>query len=77
MSVNLSPRQLSHSDVPALLERALRETGVDPALVELEITENVLMEQSAGALATLRRLKAMGVRLVLDDFGTGWSSLAY
>jgi diguanylate cyclase (GGDEF)-like protein/PAS domain S-box-containing protein len=77
VSVNLSPRQLSHSDVPALLERALAETGVDPALLELEITENVLMEQSAGALATLRGLKAMGVRLVLDDFGTGWSSLAY
>ena len=77
VSVNLSPRQLSHSDVPALLEQALEQTGVDPGLVELEITENVLMEQSAGALATLRRLKAMGVRLVLDDFGTGWSSLAY
>ncbi|MFL5817027.1 MAG: EAL domain-containing protein [Conexibacter sp.] len=77
VSVNLSPRQLSHSDVPALLQRALRETGVDPALLELEITENVLMEQSAGALATLRQLKAMGVRLMLDDFGTGWSSLAY
>jgi len=76
-SVNLSPRQLSHSDVPALLERALEETGVDPGLLELEITENVLMEQSAGALSTLRRLKAMGARLVLDDFGTGWSSLAY
>lgn len=77
VSVNLSPRQLSHSDVPALLERALAETGADPALLELEITENVLMEQTAGALGTLRRLKAMGVRLVLDDFGTGWSSLAY
>ena len=77
VSVNLSPRQLSHSDVPALLERAFEETGVDPGLLELEITENVLMEQSAGALSTLRRLKAMGVRLVLDDFGTGWSSLAY
>ncbi|HEV7774041.1 MAG TPA: EAL domain-containing protein [Conexibacter sp.] len=77
VSINLSPRQLSHSDVPALLKRALEETGVDPALLELEITENVLMEQSAAALATLRQLKAMGVRLMLDDFGTGWSSLAY
>ncbi|HZV72368.1 MAG TPA: EAL domain-containing protein [Conexibacter sp.] len=77
VSINLSPRQLSHSDVPLLLERALEETGVDPAQLELEITENVLMEQSAGALAMLRRLKAMGVRLVLDDFGTGWSSLGY
>ncbi|HEX4806936.1 MAG TPA: EAL domain-containing protein, partial [Conexibacter sp.] len=77
VSVNLSPRQLSHSDVPALLARALTETGIEPGLLTLEITENVLMEQSAAALGTLRRLKAMGVRLVLDDFGTGWSSLAY
>jgi diguanylate cyclase (GGDEF)-like protein/PAS domain S-box-containing protein len=77
VSVNVSPRQLSRSDVPALLERALEQTGADPAALVLEITENVLMEQSAGALATLRRLKAMGVRLVLDDFGTGWSSLGY
>ena len=77
VSVNLSPRQLSHSDVPALLARALAETGVQPARLELEITENVLMEQSASVLGTLRRLKAMGVRLVLDDFGTGWSSLGY
>jgi diguanylate cyclase (GGDEF)-like protein/PAS domain S-box-containing protein len=75
VSVNISPRQLSHSDVPALLERALAQTGLEPGLLELEITENVLMEQST--LATLRRLKALGVRLVLDDFGTGWSSLAY
>jgi diguanylate cyclase (GGDEF)-like protein/PAS domain S-box-containing protein len=77
VSVNLSPRQLSHSDVPALLEKALADSGADPALIELEITESVLMEQSAAALATLRRLKELGVRLVLDDFGTGWSSLGY
>jgi len=77
VSLNLSPRQLSHSDVPRLLADALEQTGVDPARIELEITENVLMEQSAGALATLRRLRQMGVRLVLDDFGTGWSSLGY
>ena len=63
--------------MPALLARALAETGVQPARLELEITENVLMEQSASVLGTLRRLKAMGVRLVLDDFGTGWSSLGY
>jgi len=77
VSVNLSPRQLSHSDVPALLARALEETGADPAQLDLEITENVLMEQSTAVLGTLLRLKALGVRLVLDDFGTGWSSLAY
>jgi diguanylate cyclase (GGDEF)-like protein/PAS domain S-box-containing protein len=77
VAVNLSPRQLTHSDVPALLERALVETGVDPSQIELEITENVLMEQSSDALVPLRRLKQMGVRVVLDDFGTGWSSLGY
>ncbi|HSJ98528.1 MAG TPA: EAL domain-containing protein, partial [Myxococcota bacterium] len=77
VSVNLSPRQISHSDVPALLERALAGSGADPALIELEITESVLMEQSDAALATLRLLKELGVRLVLDDFGTGWSSLGY
>jgi diguanylate cyclase (GGDEF)-like protein len=77
VSVNLSPRQLSHSDVPELLEKALAESGADPALIELEITESVLMEQSEAALATLRRLKELGVRLALDDFGTGWSSLGY
>jgi diguanylate cyclase (GGDEF)-like protein/PAS domain S-box-containing protein len=77
VSVNLSPRQLSHSDVPELVEQVLEQTGVEPGCVELEITENALMEHSVSALETLRRLKAMGVRLVLDDFGTGWSSLAY
>lgn len=77
VSVNLSPRQLSHSDVPALLAHALEASGADPARLELEITENVLMEQSTAVLGTLLRLKGMGVRLVLDDFGTGWSSLAY
>ena len=77
VSINLSPRQLSHSDVAALLARTLEETGADPAQLDLEITENVLMEQSTAVLGTLLRLKALGVRLVLDDFGTGWSSLSY
>jgi diguanylate cyclase (GGDEF)-like protein len=77
VSINLSPRQLTDSDVPALLQRALAESGIDPALIELEITETVLLEQSEDAVAALRRIKRMGVRLVLDDFGTGWSSLSY
>ena len=77
VSINLSPRQLTDSDVPALLRRALAETGIDPARIELEITETVLLEQSEEAVAALRRLKRMGVRIVLDDFGTGWSSLSY
>jgi diguanylate cyclase (GGDEF)-like protein/PAS domain S-box-containing protein len=77
VSINLSPRQISHADVPALLAAALEQTGIDPALVSLELTETMLMEQSATALSTLQQLKEMGVRLVLDDFGTGYSSLSY
>ena len=76
-SVNLSSRQL---DVPGFAERVatiLRETGLPPASLVLEITESLLMQDSAENLASLRALAAMGVRLALDDFGTGYSSLAY
>jgi diguanylate cyclase (GGDEF)-like protein/PAS domain S-box-containing protein len=75
VSVNLSPRQISRSDVPELLARTLEETGLDPELIELEITENVFVEQAA--MRTLARVKELGVRLVLDDFGKGYSSLSY
>ena len=75
VSINLSPRQITRSDVPELLAAVLEETGLDPALVELELTESVLMEQTA--MQTLVRLRELGVRLVLDDFGTGYSSLSY
>ena len=76
MNVNVSPRQLADPILPRTVARVLRETGVDPDSVCLELTENALMqEQSAGdALAALRRL---GVHISIDDFGTGYSSLAY
>ncbi|HEY1359978.1 MAG TPA: EAL domain-containing protein [Thermoleophilaceae bacterium] len=76
ISINLSPRQVSDSDVVDLLRRTLDETKLDPELVELEITENVLLAEG-DAVGTLRRLKELGPRLVLDDFGTGYSSLSY
>jgi EAL domain-containing protein (putative c-di-GMP-specific phosphodiesterase class I) len=77
VSVNLSPRQVGRSDVPASVSRALTESGLDPGLLELEITESVLLDEGEVSLRTLRDLKDLGVRLVLDDFGTGYSSLSY
>jgi diguanylate cyclase len=75
--VNLSARQLAQPDLPALVADILRETGVEPSDLHLEITESSLMDDPDAALATMTELRDLGVRLVLDDFGTGYSSLAY
>jgi len=64
-------------DLPRLVAEVLRDTGLAPERLELEITEGVLIEESAHTLAVLRALKRQGVRIVLDDFGTGYSSLSY
>ena len=77
MSVNLSGRQLMSPTIIDDIRTTLRDSGVDPALLTLEITENVVMEQAAEATVLLRRLKDLGVRLHMDDFGTGYSSLSY
>ncbi len=74
MAVNLSPRQLADVDVVGEVTRALRDTGLQPDRLILEITENVLMHTSA---RTLDDLRDIGVRLAIDDFGTGYSSLSY
>jgi diguanylate cyclase (GGDEF)-like protein/PAS domain S-box-containing protein len=77
IAVNLSARQVAHRDLPAAVGEVLARTGLDPVHLRLEITESVLVEESATAIATLEALSEIGVRLVLDDFGTGYSSLAY
>ncbi len=77
MAVNLSPRQFDQSNLVDLMRNILRETGADPAWLELEITEGCLMENAEESVATLRRLKAMGIGISVDDFGTGYSSLSY
>lgn len=77
VAVNLSPAQFAHGDLPGLVQRVLRETGLAPERLELEITEGVLIKDSERALAILRQLKAIGVRIAMDDFGTGYSSLSY
>jgi diguanylate cyclase (GGDEF)-like protein/PAS domain S-box-containing protein len=77
VSVNLSARQVSRRDLAGSVSEVLARTGLDPVHLRLEITESVLVEESASAKATLEALSEIGVRLVLDDFGTGYSSLAY
>ncbi|WP_298039001.1 EAL domain-containing protein [uncultured Desulfuromonas sp.] len=77
MAVNISPRQFRGARFVERVERVLGQTGLDPELLELEITEGLLMEDVQGAIATLGALKAMGVHLSIDDFGTGYSSLSY
>jgi diguanylate cyclase (GGDEF)-like protein/PAS domain S-box-containing protein len=77
VAVNLSARQVTHPAIVDIVAQALADTGLDPAALDLEITESVLMEDPEASVATLERLKALGTRIVLDDFGTGYSSLAY
>jgi diguanylate cyclase (GGDEF)-like protein/PAS domain S-box-containing protein len=77
IAVNLSPAQFMHGDMVSLLHTILLETGLAPGRLELEITEGVLIEDFDRGLALLRRLKALGVRISMDDFGSGYSSLSY
>ncbi|SHG16617.1 sensor domain-containing protein [Bradyrhizobium erythrophlei] len=77
IAVNLSPAQFMHGDVVSLVHSILLETGLSPGRLELEITEGVLIEDFDRGLALLRRLKALGVRISMDDFGSGYSSLSY
>ncbi|MNZ65665.1 Phytochrome-like protein cph2 [compost metagenome] len=77
VAVNVSAMQFRHADLADQVERALRDSGLPPRLLELELTESVLAENLEQVGATLARLKQLGVRLAMDDFGTGYSSLSY
>jgi EAL domain-containing protein (putative c-di-GMP-specific phosphodiesterase class I) len=77
MSVNISGRQLQHGDLAAEVAEALEASGLPPHCLVLEITETVLMEDSASSRSMLARIKELGVQLAIDDFGTGYSSLSY
>ncbi len=77
VAVNLSARQVAHRDLADSVRQILARTGLDPVNLRLEVTESALVDEAAGATATLEALSELGVRLVLDDFGTGYSSLAY
>jgi EAL domain-containing protein (putative c-di-GMP-specific phosphodiesterase class I) len=77
VSVNLSARQLGHPDLVATVAEALAISGLPPHLLVLEITESVLMTDRELAVTILRALRSLGVRMSIDDFGTGQSSLGY
>jgi diguanylate cyclase (GGDEF)-like protein/PAS domain S-box-containing protein len=77
LAVNLSPLQLRQENLPAAVAEILRESGLAAHYLELEITENTVMERSRDTMTALTRLEQLGVRLSIDDFGTGYSSLAY
>lgn len=77
MAVNVSSIQITRGQITQTVDRALKETGLEPCFIELEITEGLIMQQTQQTLAILAALKNMGVRLAIDDFGTGYSSLSY
>ena len=77
MAVNLSARQFAHENLLQDVARVLEETGLDPAALEFEITESMVMHNPQQAVDLLVKLKAMGIHLSIDDFGTGYSSLSY
>ena len=77
MAVNLSAQQLRRGDPVALISNALQASGLPAELLELEITESMLISEADEVLGMLQRMKALGVRLAIDDFGTGYSSLSY
>jgi diguanylate cyclase (GGDEF)-like protein/PAS domain S-box-containing protein len=77
MAVNLSAVQFKRGDVEQTVTQALKSSGFDPQLLELELTESILIHNTENVLASVQRLKLLGVKLSIDDFGTGYSSLSY
>jgi EAL domain-containing protein (putative c-di-GMP-specific phosphodiesterase class I) len=77
LGINLSTLQLSNSRFPEMVAEAIRTSGLSPSQINLEIAETLLMEDAEAGRRVLRQLKAIGVGLVVDDFGTGQSSLTH
>ena len=77
MAVNLSAAQFRRNGIEETVAQALQRSGLVPALLELELTESILLQDVEHVLATVQRLKQLGVQLAIDDFGTGYSSLSY
>jgi diguanylate cyclase (GGDEF)-like protein/PAS domain S-box-containing protein len=77
IAVNFSPRQFTNNQLPQLVESILRRTNVDPGMLEIEITESCLASEPDKFIIKLAALKALGLQLSIDDFGVGYSSMAY
>jgi diguanylate cyclase (GGDEF)-like protein/PAS domain S-box-containing protein len=77
VAVNLSARQFQQPDLARIIERTLKETGLDASSLEMEVTESSVMKNAETAISMMRELKGMGIRISIDDFGSGYSSLSY
>jgi diguanylate cyclase (GGDEF)-like protein/PAS domain S-box-containing protein len=77
IAVNVSPRQVQQGDIAGALERALETTGLHPSLVTVEITESLLLASGEEVLGKIRRIRDIGAKIAVDDFGTGYASLSY
>lgn len=77
IAINLSPVQFRQGDIVAVVEKALADSGLDPARLELEVTERLWLRNTDAVLSQLAQLRALGASIALDDFGTGYSSLTY
>ncbi len=77
MAVNLSAKQFRHSNLAQIIAATLTETKLDPAYLELEITETAMMDNVNTAVETLKAIEAIGVKITIDDFGTGYTSISY
>ncbi len=75
--MNRSARQFHQLQLASVVEKTLHETGLNPAYLELEITESIIMQHADITVTTLNRLKSTGLHFSIDDFGTGYSSLSY
>ncbi len=77
VGINLSPSQFESSDLAISVAEMLKMTGLSPALLELEVTEDILLQDEEQVLGTFKRIRELGVRVVFDDFGTGFGGLSY
>ena len=77
MAVNLSAVQFQKQDMPAVFKRIIENSGINPHLLTLEVTESILLEDLESKIEAMKRLKDLGLKLAIDDFGTGYSSLSY